>query len=355
MSRILDEEPWDVVVTSRIHVLVTGPTVVTRAFVDELRMRLPVPVVDVTCNEPLALDGLDGAGTVVLHDVDRLAVADQRHVEEWLDMVTGRTQVVSTSSQPLLPLIATGGFRDTLYYRLNTVYSDLHDVQPAQSAADADHDELEFPSERELTAAGTSHMQLSRQWKPRTALATRSKVRDPRLPRLHPEAVFTRDTKLALASCAFGVMIGASSMWLVTGSPVGSSPSSNPTPVVRADEPQQASTAVPQPAIDRAATDPVLVRAAVPTLTPIAASSRSPAARVTRFSGTLALHSKPSGARVSINGKPVGVTPIVVSRLPAGSRVVRVTTDGYRPWSSAVRIVANQRNLVTATLDPMPR
>lgn len=353
MSRILDEEPWDVVVTSRIHVLVTGPTFVTRAFVDELRMRLPAPVVDLTCNEPLALDGLDGAGTVVLHDVDRLAVADQRHVEEWLDTVTGRTQVVSTSSQPLLPLIATGNFLDTLYYRLNTVYTDLHGVQPVQSAPDVDDDELEFPSEQELPTAGASQMQLSRQWKPRTA--ARAKVKDPRLPRTHPETVFTRDTKLALASCAFGVMIGASSMWLVTGPQVGPSPSSNPTPVVRADEPQQASAAGPRPAIDREATGPVLIRAAAPTPTPVSTSWRSPAARATQFRGTLALQSKPSGARVSINGKPVGVTPIVVSSLPAGSRVIRVTTDGYHPWSSAVRIVANQRNLVTATLDPMQR
>jgi hypothetical protein len=57
---------------------------------------------------------------------------------------------------------------------------------------------------------------------------------------------------------------------------------------------------------------------------------------------------------VSINGKSVGVTPLLVDSLPAGSRVVWITAPGYHPWSSAVRVVANERNLVVATLQPQP-
>jgi transcriptional regulator of acetoin/glycerol metabolism len=44
---------------------------------------------------------------------------------EWLDSTSSGTQVVSTASAPLLPLVEAGAFDDALYYRLNTVYVDL--------------------------------------------------------------------------------------------------------------------------------------------------------------------------------------------------------------------------------------
>jgi len=72
------------------------------------------------------------------------------------------------------------------------------------------------------------------------------------------------------------------------------------------------------------------------------------------FRGMLVLNSLPSGAAVSIDGTRVGATPLVVTRIAAGSRVVRVTSDGHQPWSSAVRVVANQRNVVNAVLRPTP-
>jgi len=38
----------------------------------------------------------------------------------------GQTQVVSTTPQPLLPLVQSGTFLARLYYRLNTVCVDLN-------------------------------------------------------------------------------------------------------------------------------------------------------------------------------------------------------------------------------------
>ena len=65
--------------------------------------------------------------TVIVHDVDVLTPADQRRLLDWLDIANGRTKVVSTSSVPLLPLVESRTFNDTLYYRLNTIYIDLSD------------------------------------------------------------------------------------------------------------------------------------------------------------------------------------------------------------------------------------
>ena len=68
------------------------------------------------------------------------------------------------------------------------------------------------------------------------------------------------------------------------------------------------------------------------------------------FRGSFAVGSRPEGAEVFLNGKPVGRTPLVLTNLPVGSRAVRVTLDGHQPWSRAVQVVANQRTTVTATL-----
>ena len=79
-------------------------------------------------------------------------------------------------------------------------------------------------------------------------------------------------------------------------------------------------------------------------------------APLTRFTGTLAVHSSPPGARVFVGGTAVGTTPIVLTALPVGSRVVRLEAEGYQIWSSSVRVIANQQTQVTATLyrEPPP-
>ena len=66
-----------------------------------------------------------GPATVVVRDVDSLTPVEQRRLLEWLDAGSTRTQVISTASVPLLPLVEARGFNDTLYYRLNTIYIDL--------------------------------------------------------------------------------------------------------------------------------------------------------------------------------------------------------------------------------------
>jgi len=72
----------------------------------------------------------------------------------------------------------------------------------------------------------------------------------------------------------------------------------------------------------------------------------------TRFYGSLAIDSIPVGARVFINGEPVGVTPLVLAEIPIGSRAVRLEADHHAPWSSTIRVVAGQQAHLSATLPP---
>jgi hypothetical protein len=83
-----------------------------------------------------------------------------------------------------------------------------------------------------------------------------------------------------------------------------------------------------------------------------AAQPRAPRPAVAGYRGALALSSNPEGAQVVLNGKVVGETPVVLSDLPVGSRALVVRREGYSPWSASVRVVANQRTTVRATLTP---
>ena len=62
----------------------------------------------------------------VIRDLDTLTREEQRRLLDWLEAAPTRTQVISTTSAPLLPLVKTGAFSDKLYYRLNTMYVDLY-------------------------------------------------------------------------------------------------------------------------------------------------------------------------------------------------------------------------------------
>ena len=62
---------------------------------------------------------------MILREVGALSVDDQHRLLEWMDLTGGRTQIVSTTSTPLLSRVRAGGFLEALYYRLNTVCVDV--------------------------------------------------------------------------------------------------------------------------------------------------------------------------------------------------------------------------------------
>ena len=119
---VLDD--WDVACRARANVLIIGPTDTTTAVVCESRVALSEPVISALCTDALVLPSAGLAGTLVLHDVGRLALVDQLRLAMWLE--TTHAQVISTSAEPLLPLVQTGLFLEMLYYRLNTICLDAH-------------------------------------------------------------------------------------------------------------------------------------------------------------------------------------------------------------------------------------
>ena len=128
--------------------------------------------------------------------------------------------------------------------------------------------------------------------------------------------------------------------------------------------PAVASQPLPWPSEDRAAPTPVSAVAVVAVAPParaVATSGRpAPAvsrAEVTRsdranFVGSLAIDSEPAGATVFINQRPVGETPVRLSGLSAGSRVVRIEYPGYERWTAAILVAAEKQAQVSARLQP---
>jgi hypothetical protein len=96
---------------------------------------------------------------------------------------------------------------------------------------------------------------------------------------------------------------------------------------------------------------------------PPAAKGTQPAGRATQpaaqatgpqaFTGSIYVDSRPRGATVSINGKPVGETPLRIPEMPIGTHVVRLELPNHRIWSSTARVAAGQEARVTGSLDPL--
>ena len=87
---------------------------------------LAKPVVTWRPGEPLLLPNTERTGTLILREVGALPLSDQHRLIGWLERAAGQTQVVSTTTTPLLPLVLTGAFLARLYYRLNTVCVDVN-------------------------------------------------------------------------------------------------------------------------------------------------------------------------------------------------------------------------------------
>jgi hypothetical protein len=81
-----------------------------------------------------------------------------------------------------------------------------------------------------------------------------------------------------------------------------------------------------------------------------AAPARGPDERQT-FTGSLFVDSRPQGAIVLLDGKNVGRTPVRLATVPIGMHVVRIELAEHHPWYSTARIVADQENRVTASLE----
>lgn len=66
--------------------------------------------------------------------------------------------------------------------------------------------------------------------------------------------------------------------------------------------------------------------------------------------GGLTVESRPTGASVTVNGKPIGTTPLTMNDLPPGDYRVVMSMPGYQNVSTTVRVVAGERVRAAASL-----
>ena len=110
---------------TRVNLFLVGDDDVVVPVVTSLWPFLATPIVVRNRGERLRLSSTsEPVGTVVVCDVDTLTGHEQRALHNWM-AGNGRTQVVSTASKFLQPLLEAGAFHEGLYYRLNVVTVDL--------------------------------------------------------------------------------------------------------------------------------------------------------------------------------------------------------------------------------------
>ena len=117
----LTEREWRVARIARANVLLVGSDGLAEKIVDALRPDFREPIEVWHPASRLVLPPIGGTGTLILQDVGAMPHNDQRRLCDWLEITAGRTRVVSTSRQPLFPLLQAGTFAETLYYRLNVL------------------------------------------------------------------------------------------------------------------------------------------------------------------------------------------------------------------------------------------
>ena len=71
----------------------------------------------------------------------------------------------------------------------------------------------------------------------------------------------------------------------------------------------------------------------------------------TVYTGTVFVDSRPRGARVSIDGRAVGVTPVLVPDVRVGTHIVRLELPDHRIWSAPTTVVAGEEKRVTGSLE----
>jgi Sigma-54 interaction domain len=108
----------------RVNLIVTGQDGVIEYLLDALLPDLREPVGRWCPGEQLLLPPPALIGTMIFQDIGAMPYDDQCRLLKWLDGAAGRTQVVTTTSTPLIAQVARGSFIEALYYRLNIVCID---------------------------------------------------------------------------------------------------------------------------------------------------------------------------------------------------------------------------------------
>lgn len=117
----LTAEEWRIARIARVNVLLVCSDGLVEKIVDALRPDFCEPIEVWHPASRLVLPPIGGTGTLILQDVGAMSCDDQRRLCDWLEVTAGRTRVLSTTRQPLFPLLEAGTFGEALYYRLNVL------------------------------------------------------------------------------------------------------------------------------------------------------------------------------------------------------------------------------------------
>jgi len=79
------------------------------------------------------------------------------------------------------------------------------------------------------------------------------------------------------------------------------------------------------------------------------AASAPPAAAAT--TGSVFVETRPVGATVTIDGRSVGLAPVLVPDLAPGTHTIRLDLAGHRSVTTTVVVRAGQRTPVRASLE----
>ncbi len=72
------------------------------------------------------------------------------------------------------------------------------------------------------------------------------------------------------------------------------------------------------------------------------------------LTGSIYVDSRPSGARILLDGRPAGKTPARMPDITIGSHVVRLELTDHRPWTVSTRVAAGEETRVTGSLERIP-
>ena len=69
----------------------------------------------------------------------------------------------------------------------------------------------------------------------------------------------------------------------------------------------------------------------------------------------MVIDSRPQGARVFIDGKEFGFTPLRLTAQPVGDRAVRLELANHHPWTNTAKVAAGEPAPVAGSLNRLDK
>jgi hypothetical protein len=115
---------------TRANLLLQGPFDATEQVVMALRPFLLGPVETVQTGSPIALPAAGTVRSLIVCGIEQLSAGDQERLLDWMNAAPEPVQVITTTPASMMPLLESGGFLESLYYRLNIIYLTLDGGAP---------------------------------------------------------------------------------------------------------------------------------------------------------------------------------------------------------------------------------